>query len=225
MANGWNGPAPPGVVFHYRPGRSGAHAEEILAGFDGTIQVDAYGGYDRLARKTRTGGAPLTLAFCWSHGRRKLIAARPKAGSPIVDEALRRIARHFPRTDGGQWLILQDRGRHPRQDPRSPPRGPAGAVPSAGRRLLRLALRPGGPGVAQIRSRQGHGLHAQAPGRLPAVPRGQPRRHGLQPGRERHPQPGDEAFIVPPFFKCLETWRVGSPDQSDTGGLFVSVRC
>ncbi len=89
---GWNGPAPPGVVFHYRPGRSGAHAEEILAGFDGTIQVDAYGGYDRLARNARTGGEPLKLAFCWSHGRRKLIAAKPKAGSPIVDEALRRIA-------------------------------------------------------------------------------------------------------------------------------------
>ena len=89
---GWNGPAPPGVTFHYHPGRSGAHAEEILAGFDGTIQVDAYGGYDRLARNARTGGAPLKLAFCWSHGRRKLIAAKPKAGSPIVDEALRRIA-------------------------------------------------------------------------------------------------------------------------------------
>ncbi len=89
---GWNGPAPPGVMFHYHPGRSGAHAEEILAGFDGTIQVDAYGGYDRLARNARTGGAPLKLAFCWSHGRRKLIAAKPKAGSPIVDEALRRIA-------------------------------------------------------------------------------------------------------------------------------------
>ena len=40
---GWNGPAPPGVVFHYRPGRSGDYAEEILAGFDGAIQVDAYG--------------------------------------------------------------------------------------------------------------------------------------------------------------------------------------
>jgi Transposase IS66 family len=54
MANGWGGSAPPGVVFHYRPGRSGAHAEEILAGFEGTIQVDAYGGYDRLARNART---------------------------------------------------------------------------------------------------------------------------------------------------------------------------
>ena len=89
---GWNGPAPPGVVFHYRPGRSGDNADEILDGFDGTIQVDAYGGYSHLAKPARKGGKPLTLAFCWSHGRRKLIAAKPKAGSPIVDEALVRIA-------------------------------------------------------------------------------------------------------------------------------------
>jgi transposase len=89
---GWNGPAPPGVVFHYRPGRSGDYGEEILSGFDGTIQVDAYGGYHRLSKAGRTGGKPLKLAFCWSHGRRKLIEAKPKAGSPIVDEALLRIA-------------------------------------------------------------------------------------------------------------------------------------
>ena len=84
--------SPPGVVFHYRPGRSGAFADEILDGFDGTIQVDAYGGYSHLARPDRKGGKPLKLAFCWSHGRRKLIAAAPKKGSPIVDEALLRIA-------------------------------------------------------------------------------------------------------------------------------------
>jgi transposase len=36
---GWGGPLPPGVVFHFRPGRSGEHAEEILLGFEGTIQV------------------------------------------------------------------------------------------------------------------------------------------------------------------------------------------
>lgn len=89
---GWGGPQPPGVVFHYRPGRSGEHAEDILSGFEGTIQVDAYGGYHRLSKATRTGGKPLKLAFCWSHGRRKLIEAKPKAGSPIVDEALLRIA-------------------------------------------------------------------------------------------------------------------------------------
>ena len=89
---GWSGPSPPGVVFHYRPGRKGEYAEEILTGFNGTIQVDAYGGYSALAMPKRKGGLPLKLAYCWSHGRRALIKAQPKAGSPIVDEALLRIA-------------------------------------------------------------------------------------------------------------------------------------
>lgn len=89
---GWNGPAPPGVVFHYRPGRKGDYADEILTGFNGTIQVDAYGAYTHLATPKRTGGDPLRLAFCWAHGRRKPIKAKPKKGSPIVDEALVRIA-------------------------------------------------------------------------------------------------------------------------------------
>ena len=89
---GWNGPASPGVVFHYHPGRKGDYADEILMGFDGTIQVDAYGGYSHLAKPDRKGGMPLKLAFCWAHGRRKLIAAKPQKGSPIVDEALLRIA-------------------------------------------------------------------------------------------------------------------------------------
>ena len=61
---GWNGPAPPGVVFHYRPGRKGEYADEILMGFDGTIQgeegqqtvrgtvcpTNAYGGYSHLTK-------------------------------------------------------------------------------------------------------------------------------------------------------------------------------
>ena len=92
-------------MFHYHPGRKGEYADEILMGFDGTIQVpshglqanhcramDASGGYSHLAQPDRQGGMPLKLAFCWAHGRRKLIAAKPKKGSPIVDEALLRIA-------------------------------------------------------------------------------------------------------------------------------------
>jgi transposase len=61
---GWAGPSPPGVVFHYRPGRKGEYAQEILKGFDGTIQVDAYGGYTALATPKRVGGKPLKLAYC-----------------------------------------------------------------------------------------------------------------------------------------------------------------
>ncbi|MCE6966943.1 IS66 family transposase, partial [Cereibacter sphaeroides] len=48
--------------------------------------------YSHLAKPDRKGGKPLKLALCWAHGRRKLIKAAPKKGSPIVDEALLRIA-------------------------------------------------------------------------------------------------------------------------------------
>jgi transposase len=88
----WGGADPPGVVFSYIPSRAGAHAERLLTGFDGVLQVDGYAGYKRLAKAEREGGRPLVLAQCWSHARRKLIDATPKAGSPVAEEALRRIA-------------------------------------------------------------------------------------------------------------------------------------
>jgi transposase len=89
---GHGGADPPIVVYHYAPGRCGEHAERMLEGFDGVLQVDGYGGYHRLARGERKGGAPLRLAWCWSHGRREIIAATPKAGSPIAEAILARIA-------------------------------------------------------------------------------------------------------------------------------------
>jgi transposase len=88
----WGGPDPPGVVFAYAPGRAGEHAERLLTGFDGVLQVDGYAGYRRLATGERAGGQPLVLAQCWSHARRKLIDATPRAGSPVAEEALARIA-------------------------------------------------------------------------------------------------------------------------------------
>uniref|UniRef100_A0A939MDE4 IS66 family transposase n=2 Tax=Bradyrhizobium barranii subsp. barranii TaxID=2823807 RepID=A0A939MDE4_9BRAD len=89
---GHGGADPPIVVYHYAPGRGGDHAERILEGFDGILQVDGYQGYHRLARPKRKGGVPLRLAACWSHSRRKIIAATPKAGSPIAEAVLARIA-------------------------------------------------------------------------------------------------------------------------------------
>lgn len=88
----WGGADPPGVVFHYAPGRGGIHAERILDGFDGVLQVDGYSGYRRLARAERNGGMPLVLAHCWSHARREIIKATPKKGSPVAEEILKRIA-------------------------------------------------------------------------------------------------------------------------------------
>jgi len=51
----WSGCAPPGVAFTYAPGRGGIHAERILQGFTGILQVDGYAGYNRLIAPERVG--------------------------------------------------------------------------------------------------------------------------------------------------------------------------
>jgi len=88
----WGGPDPPGVVYFYAPGRGGEHAERFLDGFDGILQVDGYAGYNRLTGPGRKGGAPIRLAYCWSHARRRLREIYDSSGSEIAAEGLRRIA-------------------------------------------------------------------------------------------------------------------------------------
>jgi transposase len=92
---GWGGEDPPGVVFTYAPNRAGKNAEQILQGFDGTLQLDGYSGYDRLTRPSRTGGAPIKVAHCWAHARRKLKEIFDQDGSQIAAEGLRQIAEFY----------------------------------------------------------------------------------------------------------------------------------
>lgn len=84
----WLGNAPPGVVFHFRQSRNGEHAEEILHGYRGILQVDGYAGYNRLTKADREGG-PLKLAYCWAHVRRKFLdvyrATKSEKAQEIVD--------------------------------------------------------------------------------------------------------------------------------------------
>ena len=75
----------------YAPGRGEAHAERHLAGFAGTLQVDGYVAYKKLADPNRVGG-PLLLANCWSHFRRLFYDIAKGGNAPIASEALVRIA-------------------------------------------------------------------------------------------------------------------------------------
>ncbi|TFL16578.1 IS66 family transposase [Jannaschia formosa] len=88
----YGGAYPPAVVFEYAPGRSGEHADWMLAGFEGILHVDGYAGYNRLADDRREGGDPLRLSYCWAHARREIIRAMPNAGSPVAEDLLGRIA-------------------------------------------------------------------------------------------------------------------------------------
>jgi transposase len=68
---------PPAVWFSYTPDRKGMHPQEHLSTFNGTLQADAYGGYQAIYETGR-----VTEAACWAHARRQfyeLHAARPNA--------------------------------------------------------------------------------------------------------------------------------------------------
>ncbi|WP_374377108.1 IS66 family transposase, partial [Tabrizicola sp.] len=83
----WGGTEPPGVAFTYAPGRGGQHADRILQGFGGILQVDGYAGYNRLIAPDRTGPG-IQLAYCWAHARRKLIEITRTGPAPIAEEGL-----------------------------------------------------------------------------------------------------------------------------------------
>lgn len=88
----WGGEDPPGVIYFYAPGRAGENAETFLTSFDGILQVDGYTGYNRLTEPSRKGGAPIRVAHCWAHARRKLKEVFDRDGSEIAAEGLRQIA-------------------------------------------------------------------------------------------------------------------------------------
>lgn len=86
----WDGGAPPGVAFTYAPGRGGQHAERILRGFSGILQVDGYAGYNRLIAPDRV-GPDIQLAYCWAHARRKLVEITRNGSAPIAEDGVKRI--------------------------------------------------------------------------------------------------------------------------------------
>jgi transposase len=90
----WGSNDPPAVAYTYAPGRGGEHAVKLLAGFTGILQVDGYSVYKQLGAPTRTGGA-VTLAYCWSHLRRKFYTVFIGGNAPIATEALARLKKLY----------------------------------------------------------------------------------------------------------------------------------
>ena len=78
---------PPGVWFAYSPDRKGEHPQGHLRHFAGTLQADAYAGFDKVYETGR-----IREAACWAHVRRKFYDLHVAHKSPIAQEALERIA-------------------------------------------------------------------------------------------------------------------------------------
>jgi transposase len=85
----WGGSTPPAVVYLYAEDRKGEHPAAHLAGFRGILQVDGYSGFKRLLENRPPG--EVRLAFCWAHCRRRFYEFHQATGSPLAEEALRRI--------------------------------------------------------------------------------------------------------------------------------------
>jgi transposase len=94
---------PPAVWFAYTPDRKGEHPRTHLSSFTGTLQADAYAGFDQLYES-----GCIREAACWAHVRRKFYDLYVAHKSPVGQEALRRI---------GELYAIEDaiRGRQPEE--------------------------------------------------------------------------------------------------------------
>jgi transposase len=78
--------AGPAVWFAYSPDRKGEHPERHLREFQGSLQADAYAGFNQLYKGNR-----MQEVACWAHVRRKFYDLQQAHASPIAAEALERI--------------------------------------------------------------------------------------------------------------------------------------
>ena len=89
----WGGADPPAVAYTYAPGRGTVHAATLLANYRGIVQCDGYAVYKSVAGPERHGA--ITLAFCWTHWRRKFVDIEESGLAPIAHEAIVRIAAFY----------------------------------------------------------------------------------------------------------------------------------
>jgi transposase len=81
------GAEPSIAVFRFSAGRAGKHPGQHLAGFTGTLQADAFSGFDHPYR-----GGAMVEAGCLGHARRKPVDPVRAEGSPIASEGVKQIA-------------------------------------------------------------------------------------------------------------------------------------
>ncbi|PRX18837.1 transposase [Paraburkholderia sp. BL18I3N2] len=77
---------PAAVWFAYSPDRKGIHPQTHLAGFEGVLQADAYGGFDELYV-----GGKIREAACWDHARRYIYDVHVRTPTEATRYVLERI--------------------------------------------------------------------------------------------------------------------------------------
>ena len=91
----------PAVWFAYSPDRRGEHPQQHLSKFRGTLQADAFAGFDKIYES-----GDVQEAACWAHVRRKFYDLKKAHNSPIAAEAVERIGELY-------GIETEIRGRSP----------------------------------------------------------------------------------------------------------------
>ena len=94
---------PPIVVFDYQGTRAGQHARDFLAGWQGHLMVDDFGGYKALFVDG------VSELGCMAHARRKYFELNATQPNPIALEALNRIAVLYAIEEHGRDMTVEAR--------------------------------------------------------------------------------------------------------------------
>lgn len=113
----WGGTDPPAIAYRYAPGRGAVHGLKLLEGYRGIVQCDGYAAYKSIA--THAPGETITLAFCWTHLRRRFYDIAKGGDAPIASEALERIAALYAIEKAIRGRSAEER-RRVRQDKSKP---------------------------------------------------------------------------------------------------------
>lgn len=105
----------PYTVYHFTEDRSGVGPREMLKGYEGYLQADAYSGYDCLFTDGK-----IREVGCWMHARRKFYEART-TDPPRAHQALAWISLLYDLEEEAKEKKLDDAQRHALRQERSRP--------------------------------------------------------------------------------------------------------
>jgi transposase len=94
------------LYYDFRPNRSRAGPEQVLANYRGVLQTDGYSAYESLVREFSD---RLTAAGCWMHARRGFDEALATTSHPLVSETLARIQLLYDIDDRTKGLSFEER--------------------------------------------------------------------------------------------------------------------
>lgn len=113
----WSVTSPAAISYRILSSRSAAAAGEVLGDYRGIAVVDGYSAYKALRdeRAQINGPPPVTLAFCWTHARRKFVDAEPHypQATALIDQiaALYQIEARAAAAEPGERLAVRARLR------------------------------------------------------------------------------------------------------------------